>query len=295
MVAMINHESAHREGGLRAPWAKASIGADPDVVIEEFQQGLTIDLIATPRADFVTCGIDDMLPGLVERNRRQSFDFLPVTEPESRRIIGLLEIVSFMHGTAAPLSVREAMRPLSEENLIGADAGILAFVRDADRHRCRLVVSGHEISGLVCLSDLQQLPVRVALFGLITSLELMMAAVIRSEFPDRESWLARLPPGRQNKVGEEIDRARIRDGLVDDLLFANFADKIAILAESQHRVDASDGLEAELKEIKALRNELAHANDYAALPETANRTCARVRLMDKWIKEFSRRLRVPPS
>jgi hypothetical protein len=48
--------------------------------------------------------------------------------------------------------VRHHMRPLSEENLIGADAGILDFVRDADRQRCRLVISGREIGGLVTLS-----------------------------------------------------------------------------------------------------------------------------------------------
>jgi len=51
------------------------------------------------------------------------------------------------------------MQPLSEDNLIGADAGILAFVKMADRHSCRLVIAGSEITGLVSLSDVQQLPV----------------------------------------------------------------------------------------------------------------------------------------
>jgi hypothetical protein len=61
------------------------------------------------------------------------------------------------------------MRALPEENLIGADAGILSFVKGADRRGCRLVMSGAEISGLVSLSDLQKLPVRATvLFALIT-------------------------------------------------------------------------------------------------------------------------------
>jgi hypothetical protein len=69
-----------------------------------------------------------------------------------------------MQGAKPKGRVYEKMRHLSEANLIGADASILAFVRDADRHKCRLVVSGCEISGLVSLSDLQRLPVRAALF-----------------------------------------------------------------------------------------------------------------------------------
>ena len=76
-----------------------------------------------------------------------------------------------MHG-AKPLGlVSDVMRPLSEGNLLGADASILTFIRYADHQKCRLIVSGHEISGLVCLSDLQRLPVRAALFGLVTCLK----------------------------------------------------------------------------------------------------------------------------
>jgi hypothetical protein len=62
-----------------------------------------------------------------------------------------------------PVSAR--MSRLSDENLIGADASILTFVRNADRQKCRLVLSGLEISGLVSLSDLQRLPVWAACLG----------------------------------------------------------------------------------------------------------------------------------
>src|SRR5215831_20139680 len=139
------------------PWASSSIGNEPHVTIEALQMGLTVDLIATKRSNFETCAQDEMLSAVVERNRHNRFDFLPVVEAAMCRIVGLIEIAPLMEGGIAD-RVSAMMRPLSEENLLGADASILTFIRDADRQKCRLVVSGHEISGLVCLSDLQRLP-----------------------------------------------------------------------------------------------------------------------------------------
>ena len=52
------------------------------------------------------------------------------------------------------MQVAAAMQHLSEENMLGADASILAFLRNADERRCRLIISQNEISGLVGLSDL---------------------------------------------------------------------------------------------------------------------------------------------
>ena len=121
------------------------------------------------------------------------------------------------------------MRPLSEENLLGADASILAFVRDADHQKCRLIVSGHEISGLVSLSDLQRLPVCAALFGLITYLEIAMTGVIRQEFTGTDGWLNRIAEGRRQKLQVEIAQARLDEPLVDALLFTQFADKATII------------------------------------------------------------------
>ena len=150
----------------RTQWANHSIGNEPHVTIEALQAGLTVNLIATARAAFVTCAMNETLAQVIKDNSQNKFDFLPVTEMADGGIVGLLEITSNRHSATVDRSVGEAMRPLSEENLIGADASILAFVRDADFRKCRLVVSGSQISGLVTLSDLQRLPVRAALLGL---------------------------------------------------------------------------------------------------------------------------------
>jgi len=101
------------------------------------------------------------------------------------------------------------MRPLAEEYLIGADAGIIAFVRNADHQKCRLVISGPEIGGLVTLSGLQRLPVRAALFAMVTQLEMTMAS-IRSEYDGSDGWIERISKDRQLELREKANRSKVR-------------------------------------------------------------------------------------
>ena len=85
-------------------WASRTLGADPAETLAAFQGGLTVSLIATERAAFETCAADEPLALVVERNRANAFDFLPVIESapgkadSGTRIIGLMEIFPFMHG-----------------------------------------------------------------------------------------------------------------------------------------------------------------------------------------------------
>jgi hypothetical protein len=282
-----NQTQSTGEPIFQIPWASSSIGNEPHVTIEALQKGLTVDLIATKRSNFEICAHDEMLSTVVARNRNNRFDFLPVIESATGPIVGLIEIAPLMEGGIADRRVDAMMRPLSKENLLGADASILTFIRDADRQKCRLVVSGHEISGLVCLSDIQRLPVRAALFGLITYLEIIMANVIRREFDQTEAWLGRLSEGRRRNLENQIGKARVDDGLVDALLFTQFIDKVTIIRKSPLFKFGRDLFESELKKIQSLRNHLAHANDYAASPESASETCRTVRLIDKWSKHLS--------
>lgn len=202
-------------------------------------------------------------------------------------MIGLVEIAPFETGTAPEGRVRDHMAPLSEQNLIGADASILSFVRDADQHRVRLVVSGRHISGLVSLSDLQRLPVRAAIFALVTHFEMVMADAIRREFAGTQDWLARMSEGRRVKLGDEILRSKTDDTFVDALLFTQFADKVTIIRNSPFLGWSKSSFETQLKEIQSLRDKLAHANDYATTPQAGRWVCKTVRLVDNWIGELA--------
>jgi hypothetical protein len=185
------------------------------------------------------------------------------------------------------------MHPLSEENLIGADAGIVAFVRGADRQKCRLVVSGTEISGLVSLSDLRRLPVRAALFAMVTQLEMIMANAIRTEFVGSDGWIERMSNGRQSKLRDKVAAAKSDDGYIDRLVLTDFGDKVSIIKTRPDFQWGRNVFKSELAQIESLRNDLAHANNYAATRSAAQRTCERVRMMDTWIERLS--VRSPAS
>jgi hypothetical protein len=255
-------------------------------VLETFKAGLTVGLIATPREDFETCRAGDEIAVALERSREDDYDFLPVTAGNSGKIIGLIELLPFRRKVKPLGTVEEIMDPLSEENLIGADASILTFVRNADSQRCRLVISGPEIGGLVSLSDLQQLPVRAALFGMVTHLEMVMKEWIQRKF-SRDEWRQFLSPDRNAKLNERMKQAK--GVFIDDpLLYTEFGDKTTIINKSLDPGEKSrKTAKKNFEQIRSLRDDLAHANKYAATREAATEVCKTVRSMEEWIERLS--------
>ena len=249
---------------------------DGPAAVSVFEEGLPVRLIATPRNEFKTCRPDEELEAVAKSNQ-QAFDYIPVVEQE--KIIGLLQLVGTNHQGV----VREHMSTLSEGNLIGADASLLTFVRGADEYGCRLVISGERIFGLVTLADLHRLPVRAALFGMITHLESEMMRAIQREFNNLDNWVLSLTPERHKKIEDEVDKAKAEDVFVNKLLFTQFSDKVTILKKSGHRPCSKSKFEKDLRQVQSLRDKVAHANDYATTREEANQVCETVRLMDQWI------------
>src|SRR5271165_4464761 len=107
----------------------SSFAASPRLM-GDIEGALPVRLIATPRADLQTCRGDQSIAELLDRDHRD-FDYLPVIENLGRadeRIVGLLEIAEAASSGVSG-NVSAAMRALSEDNLIGADASILTFLR----------------------------------------------------------------------------------------------------------------------------------------------------------------------
>jgi hypothetical protein len=266
----------------------ASRSAAPPALLSAFQQGLPVRLIATPRTDLATCRVDEPV-GAVLAGNHEEYDFIPVTHgpgPEAR-IVGLLDVASLRTVASLAGTAGERMRPLCDHTLIGADASILAFLRDAGSRPCRLLVSGLRIDGLVSVSDIQKLPVRAALFALITQAEMTMADAIRREFGGGTGWRQRLSAGRREKLDVEIAGARSADRWVEDLLFTQFKDKVAILMKSPLFGFSKTTFEREMDAARRLRDDLAHANDYARSRADAEAVCMTVQHLECWIDRLS--------
>lgn len=242
----------------------------------DLYDGFKVSAIATPREDFAVCTLHEMLADVVSRNV-DKFDFMPVTDADGT-LVGVLRLADYFQAPPPEGSVREHFERLGEPHLIGADAGILDFILDADHRRFRFLVSQKGIVGLVSLSDLQELSVRTTLFSLVTSLELVMRDVIGQRFPTADSWLRLLSKHRRDKVFKHIEGARNADGAVDPLLYTQFCDKRDILLKSCLKGHAlRNRASAILREVEQIRNKLAHANDYADTTAKAAGVCNTVR------------------
>jgi hypothetical protein len=120
---------------------------------------------------------------------------------------------------------------------------------------------------------------------------MLMGKVIRAELGQTEAWIDRIPEGRRQKIDEEISKARANDSFVDALLFTQFADKLTIIRRNPYFPFSRSRFKSELSQIQSLRDDLAHANDYAASAEAACKVCSTVNLMDKWNEDLSGWLR----
>ena len=164
---------------------------------------------------------------MIRDTRESDYDYVPVTRGEHQdEIIGVLKTKPDRTG-----HVRDELEPLSELLLIGGDASILDFVRQADKHPYRLVLAGTRICGLVTLSDLQKLPARAALFGLMTDLELVLQETISRAF-DPPQWRQILSESRRENLRRKISEATQGGVLInDEVLYTELCDKLDIARE----------------------------------------------------------------
>lgn len=265
---------------------------------ERMHESLTVSLIANSREGeghgpgVRVCCLDDSLAEVRAANRNPIFDYLPV-EAADGNIVGMFSAKSMPPlGVDDELAVRKRLCRLSEADLIGADATILDFVSRV-RPKPLLVVSGQRITGLVAWSDLQKLPVRAALFALVTEFELTMYKAIKAVFPEGDGWRKHLSDNRL-KGAEEVYKERCsNESDVELLLCTEFCDKRTILkkclpfdsqAKSSGAVPMSKGkFEDEVGRIeKDLRNPLAHASPYARNWDEAADLRETVRTLGKW-------------
>lgn len=266
-------------------WASPPLDTDSSQLLLSLEQGITVCLIATFRPR--VCGIRDDLRAVVERGDLQQFDYVPVKDGD--RTVGLLHRSA--HKNSESGTVGDAMEPLHEGMLISSHSGVLSYIERADAHPCQLVLHNGGLDGLVTLSDLQKLPVRPALFLLITHVELLMAGWIRSREPSEEKLMSLLSDKRKDKTNQEWNRLRKNNLAVDKLTATQFGDKRDLLLKldfvsgKQQKTDAKKDLE---NVERLLRNPVAHASDFALDEEMALEVVSTVRTARQWIDRLER-------
>lgn len=246
-------------------WAAMPLGGDADSVLSSLEQGLSVGLITT--FEPCCCDVDDDLKEVAGREDLREFDYLPVKENDE--VVGLLHRAKYDTEDATGL-VKDAMCNLRGDLIISATAGILSYIAGAKERPCRLVLQGSRLNGIVTLSDLQKLPVRPALFLLITHLELLMASWIRTKNLKDEGILEKLPEERRDKVNGRWKNLQCLNLAIDILTVTDFGDKWKLLEKLGFPAAVSEPKDLQL--VEHLRHSVAHAGDYGLIPENAKKT-----------------------
>lgn len=249
-------------------------------VLHKVQDSLTVSLIMTPRQSLATCSLDETAAQIKARNPNK-FSFFPVIG-KGRQIIGLYDASRWFDDVAPNTKIGDDFIPIYEGLVIGSDTSIVDFVRFADDVPTRLVTKGPDIGGLVSLSDLQKLPVRAALFTMITSLEIAMAKTIERAMPEPNSWKSLLTKDRRAKLELEVIRVLQKDLFISEIASTQFSDKADILIKANLLGAPSKSyINKTFKRIRKLRDAVAHSNAYAETPEMAREVCETVRQIER--------------
>lgn len=146
------------------------------------------------------------------------------------------------------------------------DSIISVFSKLPSRDCLFIRTLGH-IGGIVTRGDLQKIPVRMWIFGLISLLEMQMLRVIREKI-DENIWKDRLNPNRLKKV-KELYKLREKNNEEIDLVDClQLADKATVISKDQvilSRINLDHKNAKEfIRDIVNLRNRVSHPQDIMA-------------------------------
>ena len=216
--------------------------------LEGLDAGIQVRHIATFNVE--SCKPEDTVKSVIDR--KDWLTFSQVLVRQDGQTVGILK----REGADLTKTVAEQMRPLSDTMLIAADAALAEFLKICHRDAFRLVVDGTRVAGIVTVSDLQKLPVRLYAFTRITHLEMLMAQIIdRRSVGDDNSWKQYLLP-REIKRAQRHRAAYEREDLSLPLIeYTDFGDKVkAICGICPDLAPA----QVDLESVKELRHEIVY-------------------------------------
>lgn len=161
---------------------------------------------------------------------------------------------------ACPLAA--LARPPAADELLSGAATLGEVVERLHARDFVLVEVLGAACGIVSRRDLEDPPVRMWLFGLLTLIETTVARSIEG-WAGEEVWRALLAPARLEQA-ERLQAERLRRGLETPLLYClPFSDKGQIVARAEDLRGAlgfasRKRAEADFKALERLRNNLAH-------------------------------------
>ena len=158
-----------------------------------------------------------------------------------------------------------SMRHFTTDQVITGDSTLSDVVHVLTRHDYCFISLLGEVVGVICRDDINKPMVRMWLFGLVTMIEMRVAQMIQSNFPD-DSWQSAVSEDRLEKA-KSMQQERLRRNqhcsLIDCL---QLSDKARVAIEQPQMLEAM-GFDSRrtakrvIKSLESLRNNLSHAQD----------------------------------
>ncbi len=255
------------------------IHTDFDLTISSLEKAFKV-------GDIATFGLIDFQANekvKIKLNENQGIDQFPVREGNDT--IGILERSEIE--IPEDLTARQLMQPLRAAYLISADTSLNDFLPNLANRPYYFVLTGSKIEGIVTRSDVLKLPVRLLAFTRLTHLEMVMAEIIRCSFKNVEDWLQLLNEDRINQIKETRDKLQKEKHDPDFIELAYFADKREILFKC---CGLPKSFLKDMNSVENLRNDIAHASDFAPDKKGLEKFFKRMERAQRWITELGKQL-----
>ncbi len=224
-----------------------------------FLRSLTVHDIAEPLPSFDSETPADHVRAALERHNLQIAGVR-----EDGFIAGYLVIDELGEGPCA-----QYCHPIQEAKILSGNAHLSELVVALDQVPYFFVNFLGEISDIVTRADLDDPPVRMWLFGLITLIEMRFLTLIKRRFPD-DGWQQYLSNNRLEKAAvlqQERQRRKQDPQLLECLQFSDKAQIVIRDEQLRQQIGFQYRRQAEqaIKNLEKLRNNLAHAQDIVSL------------------------------
>jgi CBS domain-containing protein len=246
-----------------------------DVTMAGLEVGFKVSHIAA--FDLEVCAPEMSVENVLNDPGLMDFDHIPVRE--GSRIVGMLD-----RGPQKSTEiVRDSMHRLDGGMLVSAEQPLPKFLPTLVESPYRLVVQGTKIEGIVTISDIAKLPVRLLAFTSVSHLEAVITKAIRFDCPnDDKKWLSLMAGQRTGIENRLEERRRQNIHLLSPIEVAYLSEKITAIS----RLRRLTKLEADRKLITDFRNSLAHDGDFVVECKGISGLLDRLRLVEGWIDKL---------
>ena len=248
----------------------ARLQASPDGLIRMYRRGIVVREVAEALLSLDIGSNVDLVRSFCDSHK---FDVVGVSK--EGRLMGYVDA-----NRLAPGPLIKSIQRIKTSQILSDDTPIAELFEALSAQERIFVKSLGATGGIVTRADLQKIPIRMWLFGMISLLEMQLLRILKKYFPG-DNWRPHLSSGRIGQATKfyNFNKARNQEASLVD--YIGLSDKYLVVTsrtDLARRLGLSDPKQnkALFKVLYGMRNDLAHANklsiaDWQRLAQTISK------------------------